>query len=221
MEFDMLKNKNKIQCTHFKGYQYFQIQKFLTLAVLFLTLTPVSVFGDDLLNETFNDNSVSERGWYDSGANSAIIAIDPQRGKVLEYAYNSGASSATSGTLRHLFTASDEVSVSFYLKYQSGWSWTGLNYGPHEMYLLTNKDHSYKGPAESHLTTYIEMQNGIQEIGFQDALNIDQNQIGITLKGITENRGVFGCNGTSDTYPDGICWNDPGSKLMVRPGRST
>lgn len=169
--------------------------------------------GEVLLQEAFDDTSTSTRGWYDAGAAAPAIASDPQRGKVLEYAYTSGASTPTTGALRHLFPESDEVTLTYNIKYQAGWQWVAGDSGPHELYLMTNLDDAWKGPAQSHGTTYIEMHQGIQRLGFQDALNIDQTQIGVNLAGVSENRGVFGCNGTSDKYPDGICWGSSGSMI--------
>ncbi len=166
-----------------------------------------------LLQESFDNASTATRGWYDAGSTSPLIVTDAQKGKVLEYAYASGASTPTTGALRHQFTESDEVTLSYNVKYQSGWSWIAGDSGPHEFYLMTNLDHAFKGPAESHGTTYIEMHQGWQRLGFQDALNIDQTNIGSNLANLSENRGVFGCNGTSDTYADGICWGNTGAKI--------
>jgi len=166
-----------------------------------------------LLQESFDDSATAARGWYDSGSTSPIITTDAQNGNVLEFSYSSGASTPTTGALRHSFTETSEVTLSYDVKYQSDWSWVAGDSGPHEFYLLTNLDHDYKGPAETHGTTYIEMHNGQQRLGFQDALNIDQTRVGIDLTNISENRGVFGCNGSSDTYSDGICWGSSGAKI--------
>lgn len=166
-----------------------------------------------LLSETFADSNLAGRNWYDAGSSQAVIVTDNERGKVLEYAYASGASTPATAAIRHLFDETDEVTVTYNVKYQKDWIWTDGDSGPHEMYLMTNLDHAWKGPAQSHGTTYIEMHNGIQRLGFQDALNIDQTQIGNDLFGVTEKRGVFGCNGSSDGYFDGICWGDSGAKI--------
>jgi hypothetical protein len=52
------------------------------------------------------------------------------------------------------------------------------------------------------LTTYIEQTGGTPLIGIQDGLNVDQTKIGVNLTAVTESRGVAGCNGSSDGYPD-------------------
>ncbi|ACM21305.1 hypothetical protein Geob_2962 [Geotalea daltonii FRC-32] len=170
---------------------------------------PVETAGVTLLQEKFNDALLSSRGWFDAGATNSKVVNDATRGNVLEYSYNSGASTPTTGALRKEFTDADDITITYYVKYASNWQWTGLGYGPHELYLLSNLDSSWIGPAKTHLTTYLESIEGKQTIAFQDALNIDQNRVGTSLKGISENRGVFGCNGSSDSYPDGICWGTP------------
>lgn len=169
------------------------------------TTPPVAVI--NLLTERFEDALFSSRGWFDDGTGNSTVVTDSIRGKVLEISYASGATTPSSGILRHLFTEANEVYISYWIKYQNGWRWTGLGYGPHEFYLLTNLDDRWIGPASTHLTTYIEGQEGVQNIGFQDALNIDQTKIGTALKGITENRGVMGCNGASDSYTVADCYN--------------
>lgn len=160
-----------------------------------------------LLSEGFEDSSFSSRGWFDDGTANSSIVTDVTRGKVLEISYLSGATTPSSGVLRHSFPEADDITVTYWVKYQPNWLWTGLGYGPHEFYLLNNLDDRYIGPATTHLTGYIESQEGIPTVMFQDALNIDQTKIGASLKGTTENRSVMGCNGTSDSYPTGDCYN--------------
>lgn len=163
-----------------------------------------AVSSTSLLTEGFDDASLSARGWLDGGANNATIVTDATRGNVLEYSYAKGAITPSSGPMRHAFTETDDLTVTYWIKYQTGWIWSG-----HEFYLLTNKDDFYIGPSSTHLTGYIEVNpSGIPWVMFQDALNIDQTKIGASLKGTTENRGVMGCNGTSDSYPTGDCYNN-------------
>jgi hypothetical protein len=49
--------------------------------------------------------------------------------------------------------------------------------------------------------------------GFQDGENIDQDQIGVNLIGVTENRAVAGCNGSPTGY-SGACY-DRGDGVYV------
>ncbi len=166
-----------------------------------------------LLQEKFNDAALYTRGWFDGGSNNSTVVTDATRGSVLQYSYLTGGSTPTTGALRKEFPDGDDITITYYIKYDANWKWTGLGYGPHEIYLLTNLDDRWIGPAKTHTTTYLEAVEGKQTIAFQDALNIDQNRIGTTLKGITENRSLFGCNGTSDSFPAGTCYGDAGNKI--------
>src|SRR5262249_17655238 len=62
-----------------------------------------------------------------------------------------------------------------------------------------------------------------------DGLNVDQKKIGINLVSVTESRGVAGCNGSSDGYPDSCYlqgtaytnekqWNAPAQYFTDTPG---
>jgi hypothetical protein len=75
-------------------------------------------------------------------------------------------------------------------------------YHPHEFHFLTNRDDVWSGLSSTHLTTYIEQNGGTPLLGIQDGENIDQANIGVNLTAVTENRGVAGCNGSSDGYAD-------------------
>ena len=88
-----------------------------------------------------------------------------------------------------------------------------MGYGPHEFYLLTNKDHDWKGPAYSHSTFYMEMTGGVPKIAHQDGMNVDINNINEDISSTTENRAVCGCNGALDgyvgsCYQSGEYWNN-------------
>lgn len=160
--------------------------------------------------ETFSDSSLSDRGWYDGGTATATVVNDSDlSSNVLEVSYLSGDSSSQLGQVRHLFAESDGVLVTYKVKYDSNWSWTGYTYGPHEFYLFTNADHDYKGPAYSHSTFYLEMTDGHPRIAQQDGMNVDANYINQDISDATENRSVSGCNGSADGY-EGGCYESDG-----------
>ncbi len=71
---------------------------------------------------------------------------------------------------------------------------------------LTNADGAYAGPAYTHLTGYVEELGGEPVLAIQDGRNIDETRIGQDLTGITEQRGVAGCNGDSDGSGNGDCY---------------
>ena len=174
-----------------------------------------------LFSETFDNSNLADRGWYDGGAANATVVNDPDRSSsVLEVSYSAGSSSSQLGQIRHLFTESDEVVVTYKVKYASDWSWTGYTYGPHEFYLLTNADHDFKGPAYSHSTFYLEMTDGHPRIAHQDGMNVDPAYINQDISGSTENRAVAGCNGAADGY-EGGCYESGGSWYNGRSWRAT
>lgn len=163
-----------------------------------------------LLNESFDNSSLADSGWYDAGASIANIVYDSDRSSnVLEVNYLSGNTSSEAAQMRHLFEETEEIAVSYSVKYASNWSWTGQTYGPHEFYLLTNGDHDWKGPAYSHSTFYMEMTGGSPRVAHQDGMNVDINHINEDLSNTTENRSVSGCNGALDGYSGG-CYESGG-----------
>ena len=76
-----------------------------------------------------------------------------------------------SSALRRLFRPSDTVYVRFFIKLSPGWGWTGRSYHPHLMHFLTTENDKYHGPAASHLTLYIEPQEGRLRLAAQDIQN--------------------------------------------------
>ncbi|MDZ7697233.1 MAG: hypothetical protein U5R49_10030 [Deltaproteobacteria bacterium] len=96
--------------------------------------------------------------------------------------------------------------MSFYVKYSENWEGSNKPYHPHEIYLLTNKDDAWAGPAYSHLTAYIEQNEGEPLLGIQDGKNIDEANINVDLTGRTESRAVAGCNGNSDGTAKDSCY---------------
>lgn len=153
------------------------------------------------INEPFDDALLDQRGWYDSGALNQVVEFDGERQEnVLRIDYPVGSTIPPAGAMRHLFPESESIHIKYFVKYSSGWAWSGLNFGPHEFYVLTNADHQWKGPAYSNLTFYIEMLNGVPRLAIQDSENIDTSAVNTDLTGVTENRAVAGCNGSLDTF---------------------
>lgn len=180
-----------------------------SITVLFLAFIvicrPVSAAGAENLvlyfTEGFSDANLSSRGWYD-GISGHVVKYDPEReSSVIEFNYASTGSQTGLGALRHSFPEADVVSLRYFVKYSTNWEWTGQSYGPHEIYLLTNMQSRYAGPAYSNLTCYIEFNNGKPHPGIQDGMNIDASRINQDLTLVTENRAIAGGNGCgSDDY---------------------
>src|SRR5262249_55706336 len=121
----------------------------------------------------------------------------------IQYTFNQGATAPTVGSaLRRKFTPSDSVYLSYYVKYSTNWVGSQKPYHPHEFHFLTRLDGDWSGLSFTHTTLYVEQNGGTPLVGIQDGSNIDQSRINVDLTAITEARGVAGCNGSSDGYPD-------------------
>jgi hypothetical protein len=163
-----------------------------------------SVFFEEL----FEDNNFSDRGWYDNKnltlSNKEHI---PGSKSSVKFHFKKGAKTPASGSaIRHKFPETKSVYISYYVKYSKNWEGSNKSYHPHEMYLLTNKDGEWTGPAYTHLTAYIEQNEGEPLLAIQDGKNIDEAKINVDLTGKTENRAVTGCNGNSDGTGKSQCY---------------
>ncbi len=171
-----------------------------------------------LFQENFEDANFTSRSWYDN-TNLQLSSTEHISGSTrsVEYRFLQGATTPTSGgAIRKKFQDTDEVYVSLYVKYSSNWTGSNRTYHPHEFLILTNLEGDYAGPAYTHLTAYIEHNEGIPLLAIQDGQNIDLTRINQDLTNITENRAVAGCNGTLNDgystlscYPvgGGVYWN--------------
>src|SRR3954467_11963966 len=144
-----------------------------------------------LFGETFDDARLTERGWYD-GRTIAISREGTRAGGgCIEYRWKSGTTTPErSSGLRRLFEPTDTVYLRFYIKLSPGWGWTGRSYHPHLMHLLTTENDKYHGPAASHLTLYVEPQEGRLRLAAQDIQNRDKPH------GLTQGPLRGGYNGT-------------------------
>lgn len=150
-----------------------------------------------LFQETFDDANFSSRGWFDN-TGVAISTTEHITGSTAsaQYTFSQGAQTAPSGgAMRMSFAETEEVYVSYYVKYSTNWEGSNLPYHPHEFYLLTNQNDAYSGLSVTHLTAYIEQNEGEPILAIQDAQNIDPNNVNIDLTNVSENRSVSGCNG--------------------------
>lgn len=157
-----------------------------------------------LFQESFEDANLSSRGWYDNPTpllSTAEHVADSVRS--IEYRFNAGSTTPTAGSaLRKKFTPTDSVYLSYYVKYGANWVGSQRPYHPHEFHFLTNLDGDWSGLSFTRLTAYVEQNGGTPLLGIQDGANVDQARVGQDLTAITEQRGVAGCNGSSDGYPD-------------------
>ncbi|MCC2672688.1 MAG: hypothetical protein K0Q72_5160, partial [Armatimonadetes bacterium] len=114
-------------------------------------------------------------GWYD-GNRFKISADAPAAGAgCIEYHWRQGATSPeTGGAVRRLFSPSDAIHLRFRMRLSKGWRWTGREYHPHLIQVMTTENQQYHGPAASHLTLYVEPQEGKLRLAAQDIMNKDR-----------------------------------------------
>ena len=126
-----------------------------------------------LFHEDFDDDRLLQRGWYD-GQRFKISAQAYSGTGCIEYHWKPRTTSPDSSSgVRHLFEPTDTVYVSFFIRLSKDWMWTRRPYHPHLMHFMTTENGEYHGPAASHLTLYIEPQNGKLRLAAQDIQNKD------------------------------------------------
>lgn len=74
---------------------------------------------------------------------------------------------------RNIFEPTDSVYLRFQIRFSKGWRWTGRSYHPHLLHFMTTENPKFHGPAASHLTLYIEPQEGKLRLAAQDIQNKD------------------------------------------------
>ena len=185
-----------------------------------------------LFQENFPDDNFHARGWYDGTGGATISTTEHASGSTSSYEchFLAGATKCNlaDSPLRMKFSPTSTIYVSFWVKHSSNWVGSGLSYHPHMFYILSSLDTEgslpyfgdYSNLAWNYLDTYIEENQGKPVIAMQDGANVDLNNIGANLIGVTESRSIAGCNGTQtgigqtsvDCYPvsthywDGMVW---------------
>ena len=156
-----------------------------------------------LFSESFDDDQLGKRGWYD-GEKFKIAAQEPFAGKgCIEYHWAQGGSTPDSSQgMRHLFAPSETVFLRCYIKLSKGWGWTGRQYHPHLMHFMTTENPKFHGPAASHLTVYIEPQEGKLRLAAQDIQNKDAPH------GLTQGPLLGGYNGKLFDSPKALFVDD-------------
>jgi hypothetical protein len=175
------------------------------LVLALFSIAPAQVVQKLPFRETFEDTAFTSRGWYDSpqiritadqhiqGSGHACVWHWRKKGDVMPDGKGG----------RVLFNPVESVTLSFSMKHSADWTWTGVNWHPHEMHFMTTKDDAFWGPAYTFLTLYVEVVNGEPRMAIQDSRNIDTTQLRKDLAGVTEKRSLAGGNGDSDGYGKG------------------
>ena len=95
-----------------------------------------------LFYENFEDTNFESRGWYDQ-LKGKLTSDEHIEGSSfsLECKFLKEAKVPEGGTPgRHLFEETDEVCLSYYVKYSQNYIGSGKPYHPHEFHFITNKD---------------------------------------------------------------------------------
>jgi hypothetical protein len=151
--------------------------------------------GTVLLTESFDDANLGSRGWYD-GAVATLDDVDPVAGaSSYRCSYAVGATGCTGGhPARVPIPETQSVYLKFHIKFSDNWVGSERPYHPHMMHFVTNKDGQYVGPANSHLTTYVEVVGGRPLLAQQDSRNVDADCI------LRNDDTFVGCDGDFSTY---------------------
>ena len=124
-----------------------------------------------LFRESFDDDRLLQRDWYD-GQRFIIAGAAVAGNGCIEYHWAPHTTSPDSSSgIRRSFEPTDTIYLRFCLRLSKDWDWTGRSYHPHLMHFMTTENGKYHGPAASHLTLYIEPQNGKLRLAAQDIQN--------------------------------------------------
>lgn len=151
---------------------------------------PSSEPGVILFRESFDDDALPQRGWYDGNRFQITRTGAHSLPGCIEFHFKTAATTPDSSAVRHLFEPTETVYIRFQIRLSPGWGWTGRSYHPHLMHFLTTANDKYTGPAATHLTLYIEPQAGKLRLAAQDIQNRDQPH------GLTQGPLRGGYNGT-------------------------
>ncbi len=145
-----------------------------------------------LLFEDFETGDFEAKGWYDGFPDQRTT--EEYKNGTHSYRGHFAQGATTSGAGRHLFTPTDKLYMSYWVKYSANYVGSGVGYHPHEWNVLTNKDWIYQGPADTYLSLYVEQNAGKPILAMQDSKNVDPNCI------LLNNDNFVGCNGDFDNY---------------------
>ena len=145
-----------------------------------------------LLFEDFETGDFADKGWYDGFPDQRTT--EEYKNGMYSYAGHFVEGAKTSGAGRHLFTPTDKLYMSYWVKYSTNYIGSGVGYHPHEWNILTTEDWIYQGPADTYLTLYIEQNAGRPILALQDSKNVDPDCI------LLNNNSFTGCNGDFSSY---------------------
>ena len=195
-----MKRKNYKRVFRIGGMRIFSILLFLALLPVVTAQFPP---GTLILNETYDNPQFgfwNQLGvWYDTGGFDLDISNPaPGSNQAVRYLFRQDASRPeTAPTSRMRFEETESLYLSYWVRYSENWVGSQRRYHPHEFHFVTNLDVPFIGPANTHLTFYVEQVGGRPIIFIQDNQNIDLNCVRVNW-----GDEFGGCNGgTFDEYP--------------------
>jgi len=128
-----------------------------------------------IFNDPIENNNFASRGWDDN--TTQTLSTDgavPGSTRSIDWTWQRGQTTPPNGgSMRRHFTGTDNVYLSYYVKYSSNWVGSGVPYHPHTLWFLTNKSGDYAGPYGSALTLYAEQTNMKFRLAYANPPSVD------------------------------------------------
>ena len=176
------------------------VSMFCLITATFLFMLPAAGHAQTVFfSEDFDNGNFGARGWYDGGGSVIDSGNHAPVGSASYKCHWSQGGQKCPGPGRHLFTGSDTVYVSFWIKLGTAatpWRGSGKSYHPHMIYLLTDADDDYVGPAWSSLEFLIEPIGFTPRLAATDGKRINTGQLGVNLLGTSSPHAIGGGNGS-------------------------
>lgn len=180
--------------------------------------------------ENFDDVNFASRGWYDV-TGGTVDSGNHVVGSAASFNchWAQGGTNCAGGTPgRRKFTASPTVYVSFWMKLGSPtvtWQGSGQSFHPHMIYLLTDADGDFVGPAWCNLEFLIEPSLFTPRLAASDGKRINTGQLGVNLLGTATPHAIAGGNGSQNpssghysigagTYANGTFWDSVSANFV-------
>lgn len=181
------------------------------------TTSTASAGGVEILSETFYDTNLITRNWYDGVSGSGLdshysIVTDSDLGlDVLQITWTDGDANDTNiSPLRHLFNPTDDITISYRVKYSSNWDFSvsNIDRDPRRLInILSDRDGIYDSSSYNYGNLRIDTDDaGVVTVRWWDSKAINTNSYegspfitdswprGNDLTHITSNRSSGLCN---------------------------
>ncbi|MFH1069430.1 MAG: dockerin type I repeat-containing protein [Candidatus Glassbacteria bacterium] len=169
-----------------------------------LPVAPPPVNNPLLFEENFDNADWAANGWYDEPE----MITDPAGrmgtiGSSVVFNWTAqGNTTAESRGGRRSIDPVEGLTVSYDIRFSDNWAFAGDTLFPPAFFLfLTNQEGQFSNPVSTHLTVFLDHQDGGLNVGLRDLLNIDLARLGENLVKVTESRAAAGGNGNLDRYP--------------------